>query len=249
MGELFDADEAFGDDYLFFARASLDDERSDDDLAVIAERVRLGGTTRVLDAPCGHGRLAVRLAATGCLVTGLDRSASYLGHARDAAAARGVSATFVEGDLRRLPLDGPFDLVVCWFTSFGYFDDQENLEVLREFRRVLAPGGTLLVETLSHDGFVRAFTESPEAVVTDVDGELMVDRNDFDVTTGRVRTRRVVVRGGSRRETSHAIRLLTVPEWHRWLGDAGFGDVEVTDRAGAPPELSSWRLVVRAVAR
>ena len=44
------------------------------------------------------------------------------------------------GDLRRLGVDGPFDDVVCWFTSFGYFDDADNRAVLAEFARVLKPG-------------------------------------------------------------------------------------------------------------
>lgn len=40
---------------------------------------------------------------------------------------------------------GPFDAVVCWFTSFGYFDDDDNRKVLDEFAQVLRPGGRLLM--------------------------------------------------------------------------------------------------------
>jgi SAM-dependent methyltransferase len=181
-------------------------------------------------------------------VTGVDRSASFLQLARENAAASAIPATFVEGDLRRLPVDGPFDAVVCWFTSFGYFDDADNLATLMEFRRVLGPGGVLVLDTLSHDGYVRGFTEAPEAVVVEVDGNLMVDRNTFDPTTGRVHTVREIVRDGSRRTVRFAIRLLTVPEWHDALSRAGFASVEVTDRGGDPLEVSTWRLVVTAVA-
>jgi ubiquinone/menaquinone biosynthesis C-methylase UbiE len=42
--------------------------------------------------------------------------------------------------------------VICWFTSFGYFDDDDNRNVLSEFARVLGPGGRLLIETIHHDG-------------------------------------------------------------------------------------------------
>jgi SAM-dependent methyltransferase len=248
MGELFDLDEVFGEDYLSFAAELLDDERSDDDVEIA---LALGGIrpgSSVLDAPCGPGRLTLRLAQRGVSVVGVDRSAQYLELARLGARAGGVEATFVEGDVRALPVDGPFDAAICWFTSFGYFDDEDNLAMLREFRRVLAPGGFLLVETLSHDGYVRCFTESPEAIVVEADGGLMVDRSTFDVVTGRVRCHRVTTRDGVVRAADFSIRLLTVPEWHDALGRAGFGEVEVTDRNGAPPDLSTWRIVVRAMA-
>jgi SAM-dependent methyltransferase len=168
--------------------------------------------------------------------------------ARADAARRGLSVELVEGDLRALPVDGPFDAVVCWFTSYGYFDDDQNQLVLEEFHRVLRPGGVLVLETLSHDAYVRSFTQAPEAIVVDVGGDLLVDRNDFDVDTGCIVCHRVTVRGDERREARFAIRLPTLPEWRRSLGAAGFGSVTFSDAHGDPVDLETWRLVVRAVA-
>jgi hypothetical protein len=39
-----------------------------------------------------------------------------------------------------------------------------------------------------------------------------------------------------------------MPEWRRFLADAGLGSVTFTDAAGAEVDLETWRLVVRAVA-
>jgi cyclopropane fatty-acyl-phospholipid synthase-like methyltransferase len=61
---------------------------------------------RVLDLACGHGALANRLAARGCQVTGLDSSAVFLDRARADAAAAGVSAEDVAGDMRQIPWAG-----------------------------------------------------------------------------------------------------------------------------------------------
>ncbi len=248
MSHRFDVDETFGEDYLHFYSHTLGDERSEADTDCVIARAELSPGMHVLDAPCGHGRIAVRLAARGCQVTGVDRSTTYLELARREATAAGVDVTYLEGDLRALPVSGPFDAVVCWFTSFGYFDEIGNLAVLREFRRVLRDGGVLVVDTLHHDAYVRSFTEAPDSIVVDVDGDLMVDRNTFDVETGSVVCHRVTVRDDVRRDVHFAIRLPTLPEWRTLLASAGFSSVTITDPEGGPVDLSTWRHVVRAVA-
>lgn len=248
MAHRFDADELFGEDYLHFYAEVLGDERSEADTDAAVALAGLAPGAQVLDAPCGHGRMAVRMAEHGLRVTGIDRSAAFLEVARREAAARGVDVELHEADLRALPVDGPYDAVVCWFTSFGYFDDEGNLEVLKEFHRVLRPGGVLVLETLSHDAYVRSFTQTPDAIVVDAGGDLMVDRNDFDVETGCIVCHRVTVRGAERREARFTIRLPTLPEWRRFLADAGFASVGFTDASGADVDLETWRLVVRAVA-
>ena len=154
----------------------------------------------------------------------------------------------MRGDLRRLPVTGTFDAVICWFTSFGYFDDTENKRVLAELHRVLRPGGSVLVDTLHHDGFVRHFTAAPDATITEVGRDLQIDRTWFDPTSGRVETARTVVRDGFVRRSHHFVRLPTVPEWRAWLSEAGFGAMSFTEPGGGAPTLDSWRLVVRATA-
>ncbi len=68
---------------------------------------------RVLDLGCGEGRDSVFFAAAGCDVTGVDLSLAALRKAERLARARGVGiqARWVQGDLARVRLDPPFDLV------------------------------------------------------------------------------------------------------------------------------------------
>jgi SAM-dependent methyltransferase len=244
----FDVAGTFGDDYLYFYAESIDDRHSDDDAAEILGLLQLAPGARVLDAPCGHGRLSRRLAAAGMEVTGVDISEQFIAAARAEPVGPGVPPDYHRGDLRRLPVAGPFDAVICWFTSFGYYDDEECRATLAEFHRVLRPGGTVLIETMHHDGVVRHFTAAPDATVVTRGGDAQVDVSRFAPLTGRIETQRTVYRDGETRRTSHFIRLPTPPEWTWWLEGEGFGHVRFWAGGGGPLQLDSWVMVVQATA-
>src|SRR2546423_2122375 len=133
----YDFDQVFGDDYLHFSGDLLPEERSDQDVELIARLLDLRPGARVLDVPCGHGRIANRLARLGCQVVGVDSSASFL----DVARRGGAAVDYRLGDMRQMTPDGPFDAVVNWFTSFGYFDDATDPALLAALRRALGTGG------------------------------------------------------------------------------------------------------------
>ena len=100
----FDFDQVFGDDYLHFSEDMLTDERSDMEVELIVRLLGLQPGMRVLDVPCGHGRIANRLAALGCEVVGVDSNASFLDVARQA----GGPVDYRLADMRKLTPDGPF---------------------------------------------------------------------------------------------------------------------------------------------
>ncbi|MEU0966538.1 class I SAM-dependent methyltransferase [Streptomyces sp. NPDC005917] len=108
-------------------------------LAAFAELVGEGG--EVADLGCGPGRVTARLARLGLSVFGLDLSSSMLAIAR----RENPDLRFVQGSMLELEVaDGALDGVLCWYSSIHTPDDQ--LPVLfGEFRRVLRPGGPLLL--------------------------------------------------------------------------------------------------------
>jgi ubiquinone/menaquinone biosynthesis C-methylase UbiE len=189
----FDSDEVFDEDYLYFYEPRLD-ETTDADVATITRLLDLDARADVLDLACGHGRIANRLAARGMRVAGLDATPLFLDEARRDAAARGVEVEYVQGDMRELPWeDDSFDCVLSWFTSFGYFGDEHNRRVLGEARRVLRPGGMVMLEL---NNLVELLPRWLPSVVVERDGDFSIDRSTFDPTTGRATTERVLVRAG-----------------------------------------------------
>jgi ubiquinone/menaquinone biosynthesis C-methylase UbiE len=103
----------------------------------------------LLDLACGSGRHSLRFAEKGFSPVGLDYSAPLLELAR----ARNENLRLVRGDMRALPFDGgSFRSVVNFFTSFGYFlHEMDNVAVVSEIERVLAPGGRFLCDTFGRD--------------------------------------------------------------------------------------------------
>src|ERR1700691_2182669 len=244
----FDMAGTLGDDYLYFYEESIDDAHSDADTAEILGLLELPAGARILDAPCGHGRIARRLAAAGMEVTGVDLTPAYLEQARADPLLRPDTVTYLEGDVRDLPVDGPFDAVVCWLNSFGYYDDSDCHRVLEEFHRVLRPGGRVAIDTMHHDGGVRHFTPAPDAVVVQHGDDTMVELSTFDPVSGRMVVERTVHREGAVRHSPYFVRLPTPPEWVVWLEAAGFCDVRFFAGGGGPLELDSWEMVVVATA-
>lgn len=243
MNDLIDLAAVFGPDYLRFYGPMLTDERSDADARAVWQLSGLRPGMRVLDAPCGHGRIANRLAALGADVTGLDITPAFLDQARSDAAERQLDVAYVEGDLRAMPFQDRFQVAVSWFTSFGYWDDDGCRSVLREYARVLEPGGLLLMEMQNRDRLLRHLLP---ATVQQAGDDFMIDRHSFDPAANRIHTDRTFVVGGERRHTEYAIRLFTPTELADWLRGAGFAEVDAVDDEGQPLALDSRRMVVRA---
>lgn len=235
--------EAFGKDYLYFYDAFLTDEVSDTQTDRLWRLLGLEDGVEVLDVPCGHGRIANRLAGRGACVTGLDRDPVFLERARADAAARGVEVDYVQGDMRTLRWEERFELVLNWFTSFGYFDDKDNRAWLRQARKTLRPGGRLAIDLWNRDAFARNWLP---VTMSERDGDLQIDRHRLDLLTGRAETDRFIVRGGHMRTVHFSVRAFSFTELRDWLLDAGFSSVDVSGQEGEPLDLQVRRMVVVA---
>jgi SAM-dependent methyltransferase len=233
----FDFEGVFNEDYLYFYEKILTPERTEEDVETIVEVLDLPPGAQILDCPCGHGRIANALAARGFRVTGLDSSEFFLERARADASARGVEVEYVQGDMRDIPWRDRFDALVNWFTSFGYFSDDQNKEVLAQFHDALKPGGKFVLETLNITRLLLNF--QPQHFI-ERDGDLMADEIQLDVENSRTLTKRMVARAGRTRKTHFVVRWFGVPELRSWLEEARFENVRT------PGLTAETRLIVVA---
>ncbi|SFQ42763.1 Methyltransferase domain-containing protein [Amycolatopsis arida] len=238
----FDVDGVFGDDYLYFFLERVE-ERSAADVDLVWRLLELEPGMEVLDLACGHGRIANRLAARGCRVTGLDYTRVFLERARADAAEQDLPVEYVHGDMRSLPWTGRFDRIVCWLNSFCLFDDEGIRRVLASAAAALRPGGRLGMETANYPFLAR---NSQRADVVDRDGDMVVDRQRLDPLTNRSVIDRTFVRGGRTRRSPFFIRLFTFPELRDWLRGVGFGTVHGYGEDGAPLTAEHRRMITLA---
>jgi SAM-dependent methyltransferase len=236
--------ELFDDDYLYFYADVLGDERSDADAEAVMRLLSLRTGMRVLDVPCGEGRIAGRLARAGCEVVGVDINERLLELARE----RHPAAQFEHCDMRALSYRSEFDAAVNWFTSFGYFDRAGNDLLLKRLADALRPGGRLLLELHNPARLARILelTGGSTAALVERDDALMMDRVTFDATTSRSHTDRFIVRDGRARRLAFSLEQVPPQELARRLQHAGFRRVQLLGRDGAPYDPDGPRLVALA---
>lgn len=201
-------------------------ERSDTELAVrqvnqVITLLDLRPPAHILDVLSGYGRHCIELAQRGFRVTGVDISEAQITRARKKAAAAGVHPHFIIGDVRALPVAGPFDAAINMLLSFGYFaSDEENQAMLDGIARALRPGGRLLIDFWNREHEMRVF--QPTAVEKRDDGILEVEDWSFDPVAGRLNwTNTVIFPDGRREAWEHSIRAFTVAEVKKMLEAVG----------------------------
>ncbi|MCV7226360.1 class I SAM-dependent DNA methyltransferase [Mycolicibacterium komossense] len=109
---------------------------------LVEELLREAGGSRVLDAGCGTGRVAIELARRGFAVTGVDADAGMLNAARVKAPAQ----TWIEADLADLSghVDGVFDLIVLAGNVMIFLEPGTEGDVLRDLAARLRPGALVV---------------------------------------------------------------------------------------------------------
>ncbi|MEK3734341.1 MULTISPECIES: class I SAM-dependent methyltransferase [Paenibacillus] len=212
-------EKSFGEDYLLVYR-HRNQQEADQVVQQVLEWLKLPSGSQVLDLCCGAGRHALALANAGYRVTGVDLSSVLLRRARELDSEKRVR--WVEADMRALPADDHFienfDAVVNLFTSFGYFGaDREQLDVLRQIRRALKPGGRFVMDVLNA-GYIQdhlvPFSRREES------GVIISERRQ--IHSGFV-TKRIMIEDGDKEPRSYTerVKLYALKAMGSMLIDAG----------------------------
>ncbi|MGY4690159.1 class I SAM-dependent DNA methyltransferase [Salibacterium sp. K-3] len=140
-------EEHFQEDYLKVYE-HRDEEKAADELADIMRYIPLESGMKAVDLCCGNGRHARYLAGKGMHVTAVDLSPVLLKKAVDL--TFGLSVQYMRGDIRHISLKQEYDAAFNLFTSFGYFiEDNENELVLVRASEALKENGWFCFDYLN----------------------------------------------------------------------------------------------------
>lgn len=187
-------------------------------VSLILKTVRLKKGAPVLDMACGAGRHSILFAQKGYKVTAVDLSQNLLNVAHQAAVAAGVNVDFIRSDLRHFSLNKNFDLIVNLFTSFGYFeDDNENFKIFQNVFSHLNSSGYFVI-----DYFNRYYVEKNiiKKSIDEIPGGSIIQERSIE--DKRVIKKISVVKKSSEHDYLESVRMFTPNYLSREMKKIGF---------------------------
>lgn len=199
---------------------------------------RTDAAVSVLDIACGAGRHAIAFARKGLRVSANDLSPFLLDTAKADAGAEGLGIEFTRCDMRSIKLERAFGLIVQLFSSFGYFDtDEEDRQVVGNVMEMLKPGGWYVLDLVNPAWLRRHFVRESEKRA----GVLSITEHR-ELSRDKV-VKQITVRDtqGNERTFNESLRLFSREAITELLEREGFEILRITgDYEGNPfnPETS-----------
>lgn len=138
----------FDTSYYHILYKERNDAEAEAFMETLTTYLNISDTCEIMDLACGKGRHSIYLNSIGYNVTGADLSPQSIAHAKQYENDR---LKFAVHDMS-LPFDRKFNAVFNLFTSFGYFeDDQDNLNTIKAIKGNLKDKGVAVIDFMNID--------------------------------------------------------------------------------------------------
>lgn len=195
-----------------------DEKDANEIIALILSQINLPLNSAVLDAACGAGRHAMKLAELGYEVTAFDLSKTLLSIAKIEANKKNLKINFVSSDLREFSSNVKFDLVLSLFTSFGYFkSDEENFLFVNNAYKMLNQNGFYVLDFLN-----KYFVEQNLITISEKEvGDKIIIENR-NIQNGRVVKEIKIVNQNEEHNYIESVKLYSYNELKENFSQIGF---------------------------
>lgn len=224
--------------------AKRDEEEAARLVALLEQTLSLNKCATILDLGCGRGRHAINLHKKGYEVTGIDLSEQAIATARQKAKTFGYDIEFKVRDMRN-PLPKTFDAIVNLFTTFGYFEtEQENAAVFDSVAQMLNSEGIFVFDYLNAKKVQESFVPSEEGEFQGIHYEIRRYIEDNAIHKEIHFSGHKI--GGEKKYTER-VKLYGLPWFKKKMAERGltidqvYGDYEGNDY---DPETSSRLLIL-----
>ena len=228
---------------ILFDKRRIDSASGEVDDMIALTDVRPG--SRVLDLCCGIGRHSIQFAGRRFDVTGVDKTRQYIEIAKKSAKELGVDVKFVVDDMLHYQKDGFYDLIISYFSSFGYFESRDDdLKVARNVAASLRDQGKFLIDIVGKEIIARNYQKKNWLEKEDY---ILLEERVVEKSWTGISTRWIIIKDGKRTDLNIFHRLYSAVELIDLLRQSGFSDVKVYgDIKGRPYDADASRLVAIA---
>lgn len=232
----------FDKEYILFSNDYLTPERSEAECDLIESYFSSFAVRSILDLGCGTGRISKGLYNRGYQVTGVDWNKTAIEIAKSELKI-GSKLQFKQDDYLELTYNSEFDAVISWYTSFGYYDDDSNINLLRKIYSAIKEDGVFILDHPNRDFVLKCFQKF---LVEKNDENIMFDEREYNVRDGFLYQKRYFIINGVQKRIDYKIRLYSFTEIVGLLKHVGFSSVDGKDENNKDFSLESKRMVLIA---
>jgi len=191
---------------------------AEDHIKLILGNVKIPSAAKILDMACGAGRHAIILARKNFHLTAVDLSENLISIAEQSAQNENLKINFVQSDIRKYETKDKFDLIINLFTSFGYFEsDEENFAVLQKAYHLLVENGFFVLDFFNSEFLQQNLVEFSEENLGGA--EIHQYRK---IKENRVTKKIVITKNGNLSTYEESVRMFTKDEIVNAIQNIGF---------------------------
>ena len=173
-----------------------------------------------LDLGCGKGRHSLYLNTKNYNVTGIDLSEQSIAYAKQ---FENEKLHFFVHDMRKLFNTNSFDFILNVFTSFGYFEtEEEDCDVVDAVYKALKPGGIFVLDYFNSDKIVCDMKMSDSKIIDGI--KFFINKkieNNFIIKTISFEDK------GMKYNFLEKVKIITLPEFEKHFAKNNFKIIEV----------------------
>lgn len=194
-------------------------------LSFFIDLAKKRGLERILDIGCSTGTYVLELSQRGYDAVGIDVDLKMIEKARGRAQRRGLAPSFLKGDIREVQglFQEEFHLLTCCGNTLAHLTSYREIKrAIREMKKVLLPGGTLVVQIVNYD---RVLKEAITALPKIVREGLLFEREYSFKEDGLIDFRGILTTNEGRVESLLQLYPLKLAQLRDALEEAGLVDL------------------------